>query len=66
MAVAVSIITESSDHYLYVMDGKPSHQEVNDYIKEQLGDEFNYISTYQYEATFKSKTEFTLDRNEDE
>lgn len=61
MAVAVHITTESGDDYLYVFDGEPSHEEVNAKIKEQLGDEFNYVCRHLYESTFEPKTPFVLD-----
>lgn len=64
MAVAVFCKTESSDEYLYVFEGEPSHEEIISHIKEKLGDEYDYISSYKYQATFNPPTRFKLVFNE--
>jgi hypothetical protein len=55
MAFALHIETESSDDYMFVFDGEPSQKEIVEKIKEDLGEEFDYISDYHYKATYKIK-----------
>lgn len=64
MAVAIYCKTESSDEYLYVFDGQPSHEEIISHVKEKMGDEYDYISSYRYEATFQPETRFKFDFGE--
>jgi len=60
MAFAINIETESGDSYLYAFDGKPTQKEIIKTVKEKLGEEFEYISSYRFDATydieFKMKT----------
>ena len=60
MAFAIHIQTESSDNYVYAFDGQPTQKEIIDSIKEKLGEEFEYISDYNWDATYKIKFKMTL------
>ena len=52
MAFAIHLETESSDHYVYAFDGQPTSEEIVEKIKENLGDEFNYVSDWHHDATY--------------
>lgn len=43
-ATSIHIITESSDHYNYLEEIEFTTESLIDWLKEQLGDEFAYIS----------------------
>ena len=53
MAFTINIITQSSDHYLIVLDNDPKLEEIIDTIKDKLGNEINYISSWNFTATYK-------------
>lgn len=55
MAFAIHIETESSDHYVYAFDGEPKAKEIIKSLKEKLGEEFDYISDYHFDATYAIK-----------
>jgi type IV secretory pathway VirD2 relaxase len=55
MAFAIHIKTESSDDYIYAFDGQPNKKEIIERLKEELGEEFDYISDYHWDATYKIK-----------
>lgn len=55
MAFAIHIITQSTDHYTFAFDGTPNKKEIIDSLKENLGDEFDYIDYYDYDSTYKIK-----------
>ena len=58
MAFAIWIKTESSDIYVYALDGNPTKKEIVSLLKERLGEEFEYIADYKFDATYNIK--FTL------
>jgi len=60
MAFAIHIRTESSDDYVFAFDGTPSKKEIIEALKEKLGDEYEYISDYNFDATYKIKFEIKL------
>jgi hypothetical protein len=55
MAFAIHIKTESGDDYVLAIDGEPKRDEIISSIKNKLGDEFDYISDYKYDSTYKIK-----------
>ena len=55
MAFAITVSTESSDHYIYAFDGTPTQKEIIKHIKQNLGEEFEYICDYLYDATYDIK-----------
>lgn len=63
MAFAIYIKTESSDDYVFAFDGTPKQSEIIKSLKEKLGDEYDFIAHYEYDATYKIK--FKLKLNED-
>lgn len=58
MALAIYIKTESSDVYIYALDGTPTKDEAINHLKENLGEEYEFIcdiqidSTYDFELTY--------------
>lgn len=62
MAFAIWIKTESSDNYVYALDGKPSKEEILDYLTEQLGDELEYITDFDTDATYPISFNFTRNK----
>lgn len=55
MAFAIHVQTESSDDSVFAFDGEPTQKEIIEKIKERMGDEFEFISSYEYDATYKIK-----------
>ena len=55
MAFALYIKTESSDDYVFAFDGEPTQNEIIEQTKERMGDEFEFICSYDYDATYKIK-----------
>ncbi len=46
MATAIYAKTESTDEYLYCVIGTLSKAEVQDLLKDELGDEYEYIAYF--------------------
>lgn len=55
MAFALHVKTESGDDYVYAFDGEPSQKEIIEQVKENLGEEFEYISSYNFDSTYEIK-----------
>lgn len=60
MAFAITVSTESSDHYIFAFDGQPTQKEIIEKLKEELGDEYNWICSYKHDATYKIKFKINL------
>jgi hypothetical protein len=58
MAFAINIITESTDHYLIVLDGKPTIEDIINEVEKELGEEIYYISSFNTKATYKCSEDF--------
>lgn len=55
MAFALYVKTESSDDYVFAFDGEPTTEEIIKQVKERMDEEFEYISSYEFDATYKIK-----------
>ena len=62
MAVEIYIETESSDSYLFVMEGQPNESEVELFIKDKMGDEFEYICYFKITANYPLNVKLELPR----
>lgn len=55
MAFAITVSTESGDRYTYAFDGQPTTEEIIAKLEENLGEEFEYISDYDFDSTYDLK-----------
>lgn len=55
MAIAISVKSESGDDYLYCEENISTTDEIINFLKEQLGGEFTYISKVDVKSTKKCK-----------
>lgn len=53
MSMAIHVKTESGDEYLYPIDKILNDDDVLKYLKEKLGEEYPYISTYTVAQTIQ-------------
>lgn len=53
MAFAIWLKTESSDNYVFALDGTPTNEEIVLHLKERLGAEYEYVCDYEFDATYK-------------
>ena len=53
MAFAIYLKTESSDDYVFALDGEPTKKEIIKHVKNNMGDEFEYVCSYKYDATYE-------------
>lgn len=60
MAFAISVKTESSDTYIFAFDGEPTQKDIIKRLKEELGEEFEYICDVYTDATYKIKFKMKL------
>lgn len=62
MAIAIALKTESSDNYVFVMEGQPVEQEIIEFLQNKMGEEYEYICSVRYDANydvkFKIKNQF--------
>lgn len=64
MAFAIWIKTESSDNYVYALDGQPSKIEILDFLEERLGDEIDYIADFETDATYPINFSFIRNKKD--
>ena len=57
--VAIFCKTESSDEYLWLLDEYPTGRKVIKFIKEKMGEEFEYISHIRIKADYPLKLKFS-------
>ena len=44
MSTSIHVKTESADHYDYAIEGDMSNIDISAFLKNELGDEFDYIT----------------------
>jgi len=50
-STAISVTTESSDHYLFLEPRELNRDTLIEVLKNELGDEFNWISDFTIESS---------------
>jgi hypothetical protein len=73
MAFAIYLKTESSDGRMYVFDGEPSQEQIQQHVEDHMEDEFFYVSEYKWDATYEIDFQLeykhwgeSIDENSDE
>ncbi len=61
MATAIYAKTESADTYLFCVDANLTAREVQDYLRQELGEEYDYISEYETQISSQSVTRIPSD-----
>ena len=61
MAFALYLKTESSDDYVFAFDGTPTQKDIIKHVKENMGEEFDYVCSYKFDATYKIKFKIKTD-----
>lgn len=61
MAFAIYVKTESSDTYVFALDGEPDQDTIMNYLYDNLSGELQYVSSWDYDSTYEIDFKFNLD-----